>query len=42
MMDRLALLPCIRGIPCSSLGPETNYRDLGFSWYSSVPQGKFC
>jgi hypothetical protein len=29
------------GGPGSNLDPETGYPDWGFSWYSSIPPGKF-
>jgi hypothetical protein len=35
----LSILLCIRDIPGSNLGPETEYSEV-FSWFSSVPPGK--
>jgi hypothetical protein len=37
----LALLLRIRKVLGSSLCPETDYKPLRFSWFSSVPSGKF-
>jgi hypothetical protein len=40
MVEWLALLLRIREVPGSNLGPETDYPDWGFSWFSSVFPGK--